>query len=509
VEEKAKEEKAKAEKGKDEKAKAEKTKEEKAKAEKAKAEKAKEEKAKEEKAKEEKAKEEKRKPLAARPVPLPADDGPKVKEPVAKPADGDGDPTALWKKGAKESKTAAQDQGPSSKPRLSRVSMDLGSVFEMPTDEEEVDVPMGLDDAPAFEEEIEPEPMSLIPVPLDPSGKKPPPPRIKAPPPKPRQLNLDRPSSGVIDFSAAMARRDEEDFDAPSDLFAPVAMPADTLADLTIEKESPREERRVSGAALAPALPALESVVHPSEPPKQSGSRGMMLGLAVAGLALVLGIGYLALRSGDDQRVATAPTATVDPSTDDTAPATATEAPAQPEAPAAEEPSVPGAGTQAPAPSVESTVAKGLAPTRPAEPAATREPRPVTTTTTTAAATAATAATPPATTTPKAAETKPKSTATVAPTETGGAPFDRSAAATSINALKGAAQGCKQPDGPQGHARVSITFAPSGRVTVATISGPPFAGTPVGGCVAATFRRASVPPFSGANVTVHTSVAIF
>jgi hypothetical protein len=55
---------------------------------------------------------------------------------------------------------------------------------------------------------------------------------------------------------------------------------------------------------------------------------------------------------------------------------------------------------------------------------------------------------------------------------------------------------------------VTITFSPSGRVTSATIGGPPFAGTPTGGCIAATLRRARVPPFTGDMVTVKKTVEI-
>lgn len=87
--------------------------------------------------------------------------------------------------------------------------------------------------------------------------------------------------------------------------------------------------------------------------------------------------------------------------------------------------------------------------------------------------------------------------------------FNRKAASASIASLKAAAAACKRAGGPTGNARVAITFAPSGRVTVATIMGPPFAGTAVGGCVASRMRRAKVPAFSGKNVTVATSVPVF
>jgi predicted Zn finger-like uncharacterized protein len=87
-------------------------------------------------------------------------------------------------------------------------------------------------------------------------------------------------------------------------------------------------------------------------------------------------------------------------------------------------------------------------------------------------------------------------------------PFDRGAAVSALNAAAGAASGCKKPDGPTGTGRVSVTFAPTGRVTSSNVEGPPFAGTSVGGCVAARFRGASVPPFTGSPVTVHKSFTI-
>ena len=85
--------------------------------------------------------------------------------------------------------------------------------------------------------------------------------------------------------------------------------------------------------------------------------------------------------------------------------------------------------------------------------------------------------------------------------------FSRSAARGALSSAAGAASGCKRPGGPTGRGRVSVTFAPSGRATTATV-GPPFAGTKVGSCAAAAFRRASVPPFSGGPVTVSKSFTI-
>jgi hypothetical protein len=87
-------------------------------------------------------------------------------------------------------------------------------------------------------------------------------------------------------------------------------------------------------------------------------------------------------------------------------------------------------------------------------------------------------------------------------------PFDKAAAVAALNSAVGQASGCRQPGDPSGTARVVITFAPSGRVTSANLSGPPFAGTRTGGCIASTMRRARVPAFSGSHVTVSKSVVI-
>jgi predicted Zn finger-like uncharacterized protein len=90
----------------------------------------------------------------------------------------------------------------------------------------------------------------------------------------------------------------------------------------------------------------------------------------------------------------------------------------------------------------------------------------------------------------------------------GTAPFSVSAAQVALTQAATNSAGCKKPDGPTGSGKVQVTFATSGRVTTANVQGPPFAGTPVGGCVAGMFRRAKVPPFVGNPVTVSKSFAI-
>ena len=84
--------------------------------------------------------------------------------------------------------------------------------------------------------------------------------------------------------------------------------------------------------------------------------------------------------------------------------------------------------------------------------------------------------------------------------------FDRDEAYASISAAAGGAVACRG-DAPSGFAKVSVTFAPSGRVTTAVVDGP-FAGTPTGGCIARTFRSARVHPFDGTLVTVRKTVIL-
>jgi hypothetical protein len=108
---------------------------------------------------------------------------------------------------------------------------------------------------------------------------------------------------------------------------------------------------------------------------------------------------------------------------------------------------------------------------------------------------------------PEAAPT-PVPEAPAPPPPSSGPEFDKAAANAALGSAAGAASGCRAPDDPQGTARVSVKFAPSGRVTSALVSGPPFAGTATGSCIAKAFRGISVPPFSGDPVTVSKSINI-
>jgi hypothetical protein len=99
--------------------------------------------------------------------------------------------------------------------------------------------------------------------------------------------------------------------------------------------------------------------------------------------------------------------------------------------------------------------------------------------------------------------------APAAPAAAGGSgDFDRAAALSALSAAATAAQACKKPDGPTGSGRVAVTFANNGTATTANVEGPPFAGTPVGGCVAARFRSVHIPPFAGSVITVRKTFII-
>jgi hypothetical protein len=87
-------------------------------------------------------------------------------------------------------------------------------------------------------------------------------------------------------------------------------------------------------------------------------------------------------------------------------------------------------------------------------------------------------------------------------------PFSATSAASALRSATTLASSCRLADDPSGIAQIVVTFAPSGRVTSAVVSGPPYAGTKTGGCIASRFREARVPAFSGERVTVTKSVTI-
>lgn len=120
----------------------------------------------------------------------------------------------------------------------------------------------------------------------------------------------------------------------------------------------------------------------------------------------------------------------------------------------------------------------------------------------------------------KAAATSVKATDEAPPTQTmptnppavpatvgtGGAPFDRGAAAGALGAVN--VQSCKRPDGPTGTGHVKVTFTPDGAASSVTLDGGPFVGTPVGACIEGKYRTARVPTFTGTPASVGKSFTI-
>lgn len=86
--------------------------------------------------------------------------------------------------------------------------------------------------------------------------------------------------------------------------------------------------------------------------------------------------------------------------------------------------------------------------------------------------------------------------------------FDSEATTGALNAAAQRASSCRKQNDPSGVAVVTITFAPSGRVTSANISGPPFAGTETGSCIASVLRSVKVPAYSGDFMTVRKTINV-
>lgn len=111
--------------------------------------------------------------------------------------------------------------------------------------------------------------------------------------------------------------------------------------------------------------------------------------------------------------------------------------------------------------------------------------------------------------TPKAAEPSPAPKEEApAPAPASDAAFDTAAASAALKEAAGNASSCRQGGDPSGVANVTVTFANSGRAINANVSGPPFAGTVTGGCIASKMRQAKVPPFGGDRITVRKQVVI-
>jgi hypothetical protein len=87
-------------------------------------------------------------------------------------------------------------------------------------------------------------------------------------------------------------------------------------------------------------------------------------------------------------------------------------------------------------------------------------------------------------------------------------PFNAQAAKVAIDRVVPRLKGCKQPGEPPGTATVTVTFAPTGRVSNAAVTTQRYAGTRTGTCIATRLREARVPEFTGKPVTVKRGVAV-
>jgi predicted Zn finger-like uncharacterized protein len=261
--------------------------------------------------------------------------------------------------------------------------------------------------------------------------------------------------------------------------FSP-SLTAPILAAPPIEEYAPRPE--ITGAAAAIG-------------PSGGKSKMVIVGAIGAGLVVVagaIGLAVMFMGKGDTDNDKTAASAT----------ASSTSAPA--DSVAATNPAPTDTSTASPPDTASATPATG-------SPTTTAATKPTTT-----AAVAATTTKPATTAAPDktataAAATTAAPAATAAPTAAaaGGSdqPFNMGEAKARLASIAGSVQGCKKGD-VTGSGRVVVTFAPSGNVASAVVSGPPFAGTPAGGCIAARFRSAHVPPFSGSPFSVSKSFTI-
>lgn len=237
-------------------------------------------------------------------------------------------------------------------------------------------------------------------------------------------------------------------------------------------------------------------------PYEQQQPKKAPVGLIVGGILGVLvlaGGAFMLGRGGDDEAKKDAVAA------NDTTKKQGAEEPSKKEPAADDRPAEPAPeAAKADEPKADDAAATADAKADPAGAATTGKTAPTTPPTTGGAA-------PPSTGTkkeePKTEEPKKEEPKKEEPAASATGSFDRGAAQAALGSAAGGAKGCKKDGGPTGSTKVQVTFAPSGRVTTVNV-GPPFAGTPVGSCIAGAFKGLSVPAFSGSPVTVSKTVSI-
>ncbi len=265
--------------------------------------------------------------------------------------------------------------------------------------------------------------------------------------------------------------------------FAP-ALNAPVLAPPPVEEYAPAPDASGPAAAMAKA-----SMVPPAK------SKGLILGAIAAGVVVVAGtIGgavYFMGKSDSTDKDKAAASASAAASTE-----TASAAGSATTTPAAATATDTAGASSAAAAAPTDTGTAGAAATGTAKPATT--------------ATTATAAKEKEKEKEKEKpkEKEPPAAATTAAAAAGAdQPFNMGEAKARLAAIAGSVQGCKKGD-QTGSGRVVVTFSPAGNVASAVVSGPPFEGTSTGACVAARFRGARVPAFSGSPFSVSKSFTI-
>jgi len=88
------------------------------------------------------------------------------------------------------------------------------------------------------------------------------------------------------------------------------------------------------------------------------------------------------------------------------------------------------------------------------------------------------------------------------------ATFDAQAAKLAIDRMLPRLKDCKRPGEPPGSATVTVTFAPSGRVSEAAVTTTRYAGTRTGKCIEAHLRALRIAEFTGKPVTVKRVIAV-
>ena len=268
---------------------------------------------------------------------------------------------------------------------------------------------------------------------------------------------------------------------APTESLPPTSGPPTPLpARVASAAPTRTAERRSSRSASARS----------ASKPTASGRQGLLIGV----IAVCIAGYFAATRGGAEGRT---PPAHPEPQTEANAatpPTAAAPAVAHPDEPSIDDPPAP----EPTAPTAPTTPPRVAGPLPQISPPPTTPPAtPVVTT-----PPAVTAAPPPTTEPPPAATTAEAPPAPVGPE------FDKAAATAALSAAAAEASTCRAEGDPSGQAHVSVTFANSGRVTSANVSGVPYAGTATGGCIAVKMRKATVPPFEGPPVTVFKTVNV-